>query len=96
MVALGTADELKERMSEGPVTVVEADGMTAEGIEALRQIFPDVRLVEGGVEIAAEEVNVYDIGDCLRPLGIAIESSYHRHVSLDDVFLDLTGKQLRE
>jgi ABC-2 type transport system ATP-binding protein len=96
MVALGTAGELKARMSGGPVTVVEADGMTAEGVEALRQIYPDVRLVEGGVEIGAEDVSVYDIGDRLRPLGIAIESSYQRHVSLDDVFLDLTGKQLRE
>ena len=70
--------------------------MTAEGIEALRRIFPDVRPIEGGVEIAADEVNVYDIGDCLRPLGIEIESTYQRQVSLDDVFLDLTGKQLRE
>jgi ABC-2 type transport system ATP-binding protein len=96
MVALGTADELKARISGGPVTIVEAEHMTQDGIEALRQLYPDVRAIEGGVEIEADEVSVYDIGDCLRPLGVAIESTYQRQVTLDDVFLDLTGKQLRE
>lgn len=96
MVALGTADELKARISETPVMVVEADHMTEEAVDALRQIYPDVRAIEGGVEIEADEVSVYDIGDRLRPLGIAIRSTYQRQVTLDDVFLDLTGKQLRE
>ena len=96
MVALGTADELKADISDGPATVVEAAGMTSEGIAALRQIYPDVRAIEGGVEIEAAEVDVYAVGDRLRPLGIAIESTYQRRVTLDDVFLELTGKALRE
>ena len=96
MVALGTADELKAGFSDGPATVVEAAGMTSEGIAALRQISPDVRAIEGGVEIEAAEVDVYAVGDRLRPLGIAIESTYQRRVTLDDVFLELTGKALRE
>ena len=96
MVALGTAEELKARFSGGPATVVEAERMTVEGIEALRRLYPDVRAIERGVEIGADEVSVYDIADCLRPLGIEINSTYQQQVSLDDVFLDLTGKQLRE
>jgi hypothetical protein len=55
-----------------------------------------VRAIEGGVEIEAEEVNLYDIQDVLRPRGVAVQSTYKKQVTLDDVFLDLTGKQLRE
>ena len=52
--------------------------------------------VEGGVEIEADDVSVYAIGDCLRPFGVTIDSTYKKQVTLDDVFLDLTGKELRQ
>jgi ABC-2 type transport system ATP-binding protein len=96
VVALGSPDELKASISEGPITVVEAQHVTDDAIEALRRIYPAVRAVDGGVEIEARDVNVYDVGDCLRPLGIVIESTYRKQPSLDDVFVHLTGKQLRE
>ena len=96
VVALGTPGELKDSISGARVTVVEAKGLTAEALEALRQIYPTAKSIEGGVEIEAEEVSVYDIGDCLRTFGIAIDSTYRKQVTLDDVFLDLTGKELRE
>ncbi|MDH5372526.1 MAG: ATP-binding cassette domain-containing protein [Acidimicrobiia bacterium] len=96
IVALGTPEQLKEGISDTPVTVVEAQGLTDDAIDALRQIYPVVRVVAGGVEIEADEVRLYDIEDCLRPRGIDIQSTYRRQVTLDDVFLHLTGKQLRE
>ncbi len=93
MIALGTPDELKGAISGGPVTVVEAENLTDEAIEALRQIYPEVREVLGGLEIEAEDVSVYAVGDCLRPFGVVIQSTYKKQVSLDDVFLraDRTG-----
>ncbi len=96
VVALGTPGELKEQIAEAQVTVVEAADMSDEAVGALRQRYPQVTRIEGGVEIEAEGVALYDIEDCLRPMGIAIESIYRKQVSLDDVFLHLTGKQLRE
>jgi ABC-2 type transport system ATP-binding protein len=96
VVALGTTDELKQSISEVPVTIVEAANITEEAIVALRQLYSNVRAVEGGVEIEAADVSVYAIGDCLRPLGVTIESTHKRRVTLDDVFINLTGKQLRE
>ena len=96
VVALGTPDELKDSISDKPVTVVQAKNLTDDAIEALRQIFPLVRTIEGGVEIEADEVSLYEIEDCLRPKGVAIQSTYKKQVTLDDVFLNLTGKQLRE
>ena len=96
IVALGTPQELKDSISGGQVMVVEAQNLTADAVAALRQVFPEVRAIEGGVEIEAEEVNLYDIQDVLRPRGVAVQSTYKKQVTLDDVFLDLTGKQLRE
>ena len=96
IVALGTPDGLKARISDTPVMVVEAHDLTADAIGGLRQLYPVVRAIEGGVEIEAEEPSVYDIQDALRPMGIDIQSTYRKQVTLDDVFLHLTGKQLRE
>jgi len=96
IIALGTADELKEAVSGEPVTVVEARDLDDEAFEALRRLYPETRRTETGVEIEAREVSVYDIHDVLRPRGIAIGSAHRKQVTLDDVFLHLTGKRLRE
>jgi ABC-2 type transport system ATP-binding protein len=96
VVALGTPDELKGSISDAEVMVVEASGWTEEAVEALRRIYPDVRTIDGGVEIAAGDINVYDVGDCLRPFGVEIRSTARKRVTLDDVFFELTGKELRE
>ncbi len=96
VVALGTPDQLKDSVSGVSVTVVEAENVTDEAVDALREVYPVVRAVAGGVEIEADDVRLYDIEDCLRPRGVDIRSTYRRQVTLDDVFLHLTGKQLRE
>jgi hypothetical protein len=76
--------------------VVEADNLTDEAIDGLREKYREVRAVDDGVEIDGEEVSLYDIEDLLRPKGVAIKSMYKKQITLDDVFLHLTGKQLRE
>ena len=96
IVALGTPSELKASISDGQVTVVEAEDITADALEALRQIYPEVRATDAGVEIDADRVSLYDIEDVLRPKGIVVQSTYRKAVTLDDVFLELTGKQLRQ
>ncbi len=96
VVALGTAEELKASISGESVTVVEASNLSDDAIAALRVIYPEVRAIDGGVEIEADEVSLYDVEDCLRPRGVVVHSTYKRQVSLDDVFVHLTGKQLRE
>jgi len=96
VVAAGTPSELKKSISGAQATVVEVDGITDEAVDALRRVYPTVRRIEGGVEIEGDKVSVYAVGDCLRPLGVEIRSTYQRQVTLDDVFLELTGNELRE
>jgi len=96
IVALGTSRELKDSISDMQVMVVKAKNLASDDIEGLREIYPEVRAVEDGVEITAKEVSSYEIVDYLRPKGVVIESTSLKQVTLDDVFLHLTGKELRE
>lgn len=96
IAALGTPQELKDSLSDMQVMVVKAKNLTTDAIESLKKIYPEVKAIEDGVEIRAKELSFYEIVDCLRPRGVAIQSTSLKQPSLDDVFLHLTGKELRE
>jgi len=96
IVALGTPHELKDSISDMQVMIVKARNLTVDVIEGLRKIYPEVKEVEDGIEIKAKEVNFSEVVDYLRPRGVVIESTSLKEVTLDDVFLNLTGKELRE
>ena len=96
LVALGTPAELKERIAGTPVMLVESTHVGDDALAALRRVYPATRRVDHGVEVTAESPSVYEIGDTLRPFGVEIHSTALQRVSLDDVFLELTGKELRE
>ena len=96
IVARGTSRELKDSISDMQVMVVKAKNLTIDAIEGLREIYPEVKEVEDGVEIKAKEANFSEVVDYLRPKGVEIESISQKQVTLDDVFLHLTGKELRE
>ncbi len=95
IVASGTPAELKRSISDGQVVSVEAAGITQESIAALSQISADVRRTNGGLEIRGD-LHLYDIVDVLRPRGVVVEAVSRKRVTLDDVFVELTGKELRE
>ena len=96
LAALGTPTELKDSVLGEPVMVVEATNVTEDALTALRTIYPTARMTASGIEIPADDVSIYEIGDCLRPFDVEIHSTSTKQVSLDDVFLELTGKELRE
>jgi ABC-2 type transport system ATP-binding protein len=96
VVVQGTSRELKDGISERKVMRIEADGLSADVVEGLRQIYPEVAVVEGGVEITSDDVDLYAIQDYLRPRGVTVRSTYSKQATLDDVFLHYTGRELRE
>jgi ABC-2 type transport system ATP-binding protein len=96
IAALGTPQELKDSISDTQVMVVKAKNLTADAIEGLKEIHSEVKATEDGIEIRAKELNFYEIVDYLRPRGVAIQSMSVKQPTLDDVFLHLTGKELRE
>jgi ABC-2 type transport system ATP-binding protein len=96
IVAQGTAAELKAAVSGGPIIQVVADGLGATAMADLQQAYPQAVSVTGGVEIPGEDVDLLQVQEVLRAHGVAVESIGRKRVSLDDVFLQLTGKQWRE
>jgi len=96
IVALGTPQELKDSISDMQVMVVKAKNLPLDVIEVLKYIYPEVKATEDGIEIRAKELSFYEIVDYLRPRGVAIQSTSLKRPTLDDVFLQLTGKELRE
>jgi ABC-2 type transport system ATP-binding protein len=76
--------------------IIKAKNLTGETIEELRKIYPEVREMEDGVEIKAKEISFERIVNFLHSKGIKIESTLIKEPSLDDVFLQLTGKEIRE
>jgi ABC-2 type transport system ATP-binding protein len=96
IAALGTSQELKDSISDMQVMVVRAKNLTPDAIEGLKEIYPEVKATEDGIEIRAKELSFYKIVDYLRPRGVAIQSMSLKQPTLDDVFLHLTGKELRE
>ncbi len=96
LIALGSPAELKRQVGGAQATVVEADNLTDDAISALRGVYPNIRAIDGGVEIEGDDVRLHDIEDCLRPRGVTVRAAYEKHVTLDDVFIELTGKELRE
>jgi len=96
IAALGTPQELKDSISDMQVMVVKAKNLTPDAIQGLKKIYPEVEATEEGVEIRAKQLSFYEIVDCLRPRGVVIQSTSLKQPTLDDVFLRLTGKELRE
>jgi ABC-2 type transport system ATP-binding protein len=96
IAALGTPQELKDSISDMQVMVVKAKNLPPGVIEGLKGIYPEVKTTDDGVEIRAKELGFYEIVDYLRPRGVAIQSTSLKQPTLDDVFLHLTGKELRE
>lgn len=96
IIALGTSGELKNKIQDKQIMIVKAKNLTHEAIEGLRKIYPDAREIEGGVEIRAKEISFERIVNYLHSEGTKIESTLIKEPSLDDVFLQLTGKEIRE
>ena len=96
IVALGTPPELKDSISDMQVMVVKAKNLTVDIIQDLREKYTEVKEVEDGIEIRAKEFSFDEVVDYLRPKGVVIESTSKKQITLDDVFLHLTGKELRE
>lgn len=94
VIASGSPEELKHSISDGQTMSIEATNITDESISALSE-FCTVTRTGVGVDVRGD-VLLYDIVDVLRPMGVVVNSASRKRVTLDDVFVELTGKELRE
>lgn len=96
IVALDTPAGLKGALHGMQTMAIRAKNLTDSCVEDLMKTYPDVRKANGGIEIRARELDFDKIVDHLRKGGAKIEWLSMKEVSLDDVFLKLTGKEMVE
>ena len=98
IVALGTPDELKKSISDRGTMIISAENLSDETAQALRRQGRDAQIeeVSGDLRVSGKELNFREIMDYLHSQGVVVRSAALEQPTLEDVFLHITGKELRE
>jgi ABC-2 type transport system ATP-binding protein len=96
IVALGTPFELKTSMLDTHTMIIYAWNLTQKVLEAVQGHYADVKLKDGTIEITDKELDFKEVIDRLYSAGAVIRSAHIKEPTLDDVFIQITGKELRE
>ncbi|GAJ08740.1 unnamed protein product, partial [marine sediment metagenome] len=98
IVALGTPDELKKNISETNTMIISAENLSAEAIEGLRTSdrYAEIDNVSGKLKVSGKDLNFREVIDYLYSQDVTIYSAALEQPTLEDVFLKITGKELRE
>ncbi len=96
IVALGTPEELKTNFLKTRSMVISGENLTDEVIEDLQRKYSKVEEVNGGLKISHKDLNFKEIVDYLHSRGVTIYSAALEQPTLEDVFIQITGKRLRD
>ncbi len=96
VVALGTSQELKAHFFEMRSMVVSIENITAEVLEDLRNKYSRLEITKGRLKIYHKELDLKGIVDYLHSRGVTVYSAALEQPTLEDVFIRITGKQLRD
>ncbi len=96
IVALGTSRELKADMLEKHTMVIDAWNLNQKVIDKMRSKYAEVSVTEGTMLITDSQLDFREIVDLIQSSGATVSSAYIKEPTLDDVFLHITGKGLRE
>ncbi len=96
IVTQGTSTELKTNMLGKHTMIIYAWNLTQKVISEMTAKYDEVVVTDGTMEITHSELNFKEVVDSLHSAGATIRSAYVREPSLDDVFLSITGKEIRE
>ncbi len=101
IIAEGTTEELKNKITDTEKLVICANGIDDNIIEKLKNI-PDVKLIEKDnncIKVSYKKTQnstLLAILQVIEEKGIIIDKIYNEVPTLNTVFLELTGKQLRD
>ena len=96
VVALGTSQELKTNTFKMRNMAVSTENLTAEVIADLHSKYSRVAISRGELKIYHQDLNFQEIVDYLHSRGVTVYSAALEQPTLEDVFIEITGKQLRE
>jgi len=99
-IAEGTVDELKGMIKTSEYISIEVKGLEDEVLTAIRSISNVFRVDYDGsvlkIEAGSGKHNVLDIVNLLQEKGYSMKRISSEQPTLNDVFLELTGKELRD
>lgn len=99
-IATGTKEQLKSMIRSGETITIETgelnDQVLAQVLSLPRVTQAEQDLNQLVVHCQSGEHNLITILDCLRRNGLPIGRVYSEPPTLNDVFLEITGKQLRD
>jgi len=96
IAALGTSSELKMSMLEKHTMIIYAWNLTQKVINEMRSKYTEVRVSNGTMLISDRQLDFKEVVDRLHSSGATVRSAYIKEPTLDDVFLHVTGKELRD
>ena len=99
-IATGTKEELKAMIRTGETITVEIYALEPDTLETVRALpgvtgadYADARLT---VRCQSGGHNLITLLDCLNKQGLSFGRVYSEPPTLNDVFLEITGKELRD
>ena len=99
LIAEGTVDELKSMIKKSEIIRIEAKGISEEDVEKIRKMDNVFGVDYDGKMLKIEAGNgnnVVKVISLLQDKGYRIKNVYSEQPTLNDVFLELTGKELRD
>ncbi|MFP3879712.1 MAG: ATP-binding cassette domain-containing protein [Dehalococcoidia bacterium] len=96
IVALGTSQELKTNLLEMRSMVVSAEHLTGEVMADLQGKYSSLELTRDGLRISDKDLDFREIVDYLHSREVTVYSAALEQPTLEDVFIQITGKRLRD
>ncbi len=96
IVALGTSTELKISMLKTHTMVIQAWNLIQKVVTEMRSRYAEVEVSKGTMMITDKRLDFREVVDQLHAAGAVVRSAYIKEPTLEDVFLDITGKELRQ
>ncbi len=96
LVALGTAEQLKTDLVEGRTLTIETASIQREVVKELQERYSQVTQQGKTVRVSSAELDLKEVVDYLYSLGASVSSISFEQPTLEDVFLHVTGRELRD
>ena len=96
IVAMGTPRQLKANFLKTRSMLILAENITPEIMQGLKSRYSQVKEVGGKLRISDENLEFRELTDYLHSNGVTVRSAALEEPTLEDVFIHLTGKKIRE
>ena len=96
VVALGSPLDLKTSGLDKHTLVIKGWNITQNAIMNLQHRYSDIKIEGGTIYITDRHLELSDVAGRMRAEGISLRSVYFKEPTLEDVFIRITGKELRE